>query len=191
MSAARAPETHGAWRVLRGLVVGACATALALAAHASAGGHQPSWAVVLAVGVGVSLVGIGLGRFSWTGPRLLALLVGAQLALHPLLNALATAHAGHAHQPGTAGTALTSPPEGWPMWTAHLLAAVATAMLLRHAERLLGSLLDALTLRVLRIVESVELLPDASPPRRVCVAEVRLPRRDDSAAAWSQRGPPR
>ncbi|MGH3815334.1 MAG: hypothetical protein ACRDUV_23275 [Pseudonocardiaceae bacterium] len=187
-----APETRGVWRWLRGILVAAVATGLALGAHTAAGGHAPSWFPVAAIALVVGLVSVGVSRFRWTGPRLLAVLACTQLGLHPLFNAQPGTPAGHVHTHATAAVDATSVvSSGWSMWISHMLAAIATAVLLRCGEHWLAGVLDALALRALRIVDAAGQRWAIADAGAIQVRVAALPRYRVAASAWSQRGPPR
>lgn len=109
-------------RVLRGLAAAGCSAALAVAAHAAAGGGLPSTGLTV---VGTALLG-GAGvalADRRRGPlAILAALGAGQLGMHVVLGL------GHAHQPG-AGHA-----DPVAMTALHAAAVLVVAMLLAGAE---------------------------------------------------------
>jgi len=127
-----------ALRGLRGSVVGLSASGLGIVGHAAAGGMLPSAPTMAAATGSLVLLGIAMSSRSWELPSLLAVLVGAQLALHVVL----AGSGSHAH--GMAGMSPALAVPGSLMLTAHLAAAGATALLLRRGERWLLALVDLL-----------------------------------------------
>jgi hypothetical protein len=187
------PGTTGGWRVLRGSVVGFSATLLAVGGHCLAADAPPTWTSIVFLSVLLGAVSIWLSSLRWTVPRLLAVLLLAQAAMHAVFVETAapvqTGHAGHVHGADHAAAA-TLLPGDLGMWTGHLAAALATAWLLRRGEAWLGGVLDALALRVFRMLEVVVTV--YGPRRQPLPVAVRdVPRQSWGADAWWQRGPPR
>ncbi len=152
----RAVPTQGALRAVRAGALGGTSLLLATGAHLLAGGHLPG-PLVLAVAVGV----VGTVALALTARRcrpvlLVATLLVEQAGLHAVFGAaeavsscstgeLAAHHAGTATSLvclGTGGHPMTA--GGWSMGLAHLLATVATAVLLSCAERWLWRVADRL-----------------------------------------------
>lgn len=191
MDGAPPTGTLGVWRLLRGGVVGTSATILAVGGHSLAAGQPPSWTVATAAAVAIGTASILLSRLRWTLPRLLALLLAGQAGLHSLFlwqqappQHAGHVHAGHAHEP-----AVTLLPDDFEMVTGHVLAAVATALLLRQGERWLCGVLDALALRAVRLLGAL-LTVYAVRPQPVPVRVAERPRSYATDDAWWQRGPP-
>src|SRR5687767_6467683 len=84
MDGAPPTGTVGLWRLLRGGVVGATATTLAVGGHILAAGRPPSWTVLATATIAIGGASILLSRLRWTLPRLLALLLAGQAGLHAL-----------------------------------------------------------------------------------------------------------
>ncbi|MGH3315601.1 MAG: hypothetical protein ACRDO0_05600 [Nocardioidaceae bacterium] len=184
----RSAATHGLLPLLRGAVVGSCANGIAMGGHIVGDGAPPSAAVLTATAVGVALLSVGMSRWRWTFPRLLALLLVAQLPLHA---AFARAepvhvHAGHTHAAMAPETAFD-----WPMLLGHLLAAVVTAALLQRGEAWLHAVLDTVGLRALRLIDAphpVHAAPGHHPFSR---QDQDLPCTNAATDAWLRRGPPK
>jgi hypothetical protein len=190
MDGVRPTGTVGVWRVLRGGVVGATATTLAVGGHTLAG-RAPSWTVLATATIAIGAASILLSRLRWTLPRLLALLLAGQAGLHTLfIVQVAPPHAGHVHTGHPPEQTATLLPDDVEMLACHVLAAVVTALLLRRGERWLCGVLDALGLRAVRLLGAALTVYPARPqPVPVRVAE--RPRSYATDDAWWQRGPPR
>lgn len=122
----RLAPAHG---VLRGGAVAGCSTALAMAAHMTAGGtaHMtaggvPDTGLVMLVMVLLAAGGAGLARHCRSLPWILAMLAGTQVVLHFLLASA------EMHQPAQA---VLWP--GWHMVAAHAVAVLVTALVLTKA----------------------------------------------------------
>lgn len=185
-----ATATDGAWRLLRGAVVGAAASMLAMGGHRLAGGEPSGWAISVAAAVVIGAVSIALSGMRWTVPRLLTLLLASQAGLHVFFVATepptGPGH-GHSHVPEYTATLLPTSPA---MLAAHLVAAVATAVLLRRGESWLCGVLDALALRAFRLLDAVVTVYGVRP-QPVPIPVHALPRQRTAADAWWERGPPR
>ncbi|WP_139316014.1 hypothetical protein [Cellulosimicrobium sp. CUA-896] len=95
----------GPLRLARAALVATLVLALTAGAHAVAGGHLPDPLVLAALGA-LTLAGTVLAaRARFTAPRLVALLGGAQLALHVALDTL-----GHGAAVCVAGARRVTPP---------------------------------------------------------------------------------
>lgn len=166
-----------AHRLARGWVAAFVATTLAAGSHAAADGSWPPVLIValstcLAAPVCMLLAGRVLSRGSVAGAVL-----SSQMLLHVLF-----AHSGgavhtvdHTHHHGAAaadGPAVvvsvlpSASHHGGGMLAAHVVAAMATYLLLRHGEVALFRLLHALSLRVLRILHAVRRPVTVAVPRR-------------------------
>lgn len=193
--------TPRAARLLRGALLGTVATLLAAVSHAAGGGPVPGGLAlvlgcVFATAVGTIVLGrVEAGRRG--SPVRTAVAVGiAQLAFHLGFSLLGTGGAvhstgGHHHALLTvaADPATAIAQGGAGMWLAHLVAAVATVLYLRHLEgrvwavlaRLGGFLLRALGIRMPQL---------HAPHPRPAVSRTLV-----AASAWlrdaiARRGPP-
>ena len=146
--------TSGTVRFARAGVLGGLSLLLAVGAHVLGGGQVPAAGVLL-----VSALLLGLGAAVVTrrrcGPRLLVpLLMVQQVLLHELFSVAAAAggctssavvaHGGHLASVcvGGSGAAMAVAAPTWLMWSAHLLATVATAWLLARGEAWLWRAVD-------------------------------------------------
>jgi hypothetical protein len=168
---------QGAVRVLRGSVLAACCTLLALCGHVLGGGSVSSVLAMLVVAAP-----LGAAFVIWAdrerGPVQMAVAgLGSQVAFH-LVFALC---AGPGHQEAS----------GLWMLTGHLLAAAVVARLLSGGEAALWSLYRALRAVVVRWVIA---RPGAvRVPTAARLVDVGLPARRELvlARAHPRRGPPR
>jgi hypothetical protein len=194
----RLPGTTGSWRLVRGAVVGAAATGLAVAGHTVAGGTPVPWTTTVSLVVLLGPLSVWSSRLRWTVFRLLAVLLLGQLLMHA---AFVTTGAGpaaagpvhtHGHVHAGMATQGSTPALGvdLAMGAAHVAAAVATAMLLWRGESWLAGVLDALSLRVLRLLSSAGRVY-AVRPQPVPVGVDALPRQSPDTDSWWRRGPPR
>lgn len=116
----------GSLRVLRGAMVGATAMGLALAGHVAGGGSAPTSATAISV-FGLTVAGsVALSGRRWTLAELLTVLLGVQVVFHVALGHQAASGAA-VHQHAVHGVSAS-------MVTAHLLASLATALLLCRGE---------------------------------------------------------
>jgi lysylphosphatidylglycerol synthetase-like protein (DUF2156 family) len=137
----------GDLRLLRGVLVGGAAVALALTAHIAAGGGMPN-AGLAALLVAVTLIVAGrLSRRRWTLSSLVALFAIAQAVFHVAFLVGSS---------GDAGPAATAAPTDV-MVVAHMVATLALAMLVRYADALWWAVADLCGLRFLARVEPVRL----------------------------------
>ncbi|WP_262849625.1 hypothetical protein [Mumia quercus] len=162
--------TRGTVRTVRATTVATTTVALSLAAHLAGGGQAPGWGAVAAVGALTGAVSWRASGHRWRRRDLLAAFLLAQGAVHLLSMASA---------PQT-----TSPVA---MVVAHVLAAGALVVSVRHGEQVLWSVVEALALRASR----VPVLAAPRPVRQLAVA-APSPR---PVTVWtsrglSQRGPP-
>lgn len=173
------PPVSGHARVVRGVLAGSLSAAVAGASHFAVNPARPdpvvvTAAVAAAIGVCVLLAGHRMGPV-----RLGTAVTLSQGAYHLLFSRPGTdtagagpgpGHgaelaAGHPHPlPGTMSpeVALLGPGH-WPMLLVHLLAVVATYLLLRHGERAWWSLIDVLGAPVRRILAPT--IPPINAPR--------------------------
>jgi len=198
MRAHTAPGTTGGWRLLRGAIVGTAATTLAVGAHCMAGGRPPTWTTVVSLALLLGVVSTWLSRVRWTFPRLLALFVLAEAGMHAVFvgtgPVLVHSAGHHMHDHLTSAGALVADqasamlPWAPAMFTGHLVAAALTALLLSRGEALLAGVLDALALRLFRLLDAAPTLAATSQPVPVRVLE--LPRQGAALDVRRQRGPP-
>lgn len=177
--AQRTPPVSPFARVVRGGLAGTLAAALAGASHFAVDPAAPAplvvaAAVAAAIGVCVLLAGHRMGPV-----RLGAAVALSQGAYHLLFSLPGRKTAGAAPDPGhgaelAAGHPHPLPgglspdvallgPEHWPMLLVHLLAVVATYLLLRHGERVWWSLVDVLGAPVRRLLAAA--IPRITAPR--------------------------
>jgi len=176
--------TTGALRLVRGVVVGLVATALAGLGHALAGGRLPNTLPLLAIAAAAVLVALALSGQRWRLASLLTLLglvqVAFHVAFHTAVHAGTTAH--------TMPDMSAGPTRSLPMPLLHVAAAVLTALALRRGEDWCWRLVDLLR-RPLTATGSGRLplprltLPVRSP-RSVRPARILL------SSTVRRRGPP-
>ncbi|WBU39017.1 hypothetical protein [Homoserinibacter sp. YIM 151385] len=188
-------------RLVRGTLAGGTSVLAAALSHQAAGGEAPS---ALAIGAGL-VFGVLLGtaltarRPSWW--RMLALVGVSQVAFHLVFVLLGTSAAigttmhGHHHLVAIdvlgVGDGRESAALG--MWTAHAVAAVASALLLRHAEAGAWALLVTAGRLLARTLLPLGLVTPALPARPAAAAASPAPagpRRLERATALRRRGPP-
>ncbi|MBH0121076.1 hypothetical protein M1M07_22685 [Rhodococcus sp. HM1] len=153
--------------ILRGATAGALTAALAIVAHAAAGGGLPtgpSAALLIAVAAAVGVAGAHLPAV----PTAVFLAAG-QAGTHIVL---ATVPAEHAHP-------------SWLMLAAHAVAVAGCARLLTVAERL-----HAAITRVVHAVLSAGPVPVEAPARVVPVGAVRCVVEARPPPSIRRRGPP-
>lgn len=124
--------TRGAPRVMRGVTLAGCSTALAVAAHGVAGGGVPT--VGLPIVATVLLAGVATALADrQRGPVAVLLVLGlAQLGMHLILK-LGDEH--HQHMVGP-------PIDPLLMTGLHIAATVATALLMTEADRALFAVVN-------------------------------------------------
>ncbi|MQA76779.1 MAG: hypothetical protein GEU88_21225, partial [Solirubrobacterales bacterium] len=127
----------GPGRALRAVVVAAVCVGCSLSAHVMAGGAAASHPMLFGTWLAVAAVAFALSGRPWTFGRLLAVLGGGQLVLHPLFDATGA--------PSASGSPA--------MPLAHLAASLLLAVLLAHGDRALWRLC-ALILALLRPLAS-------------------------------------
>ncbi len=110
-------------RVLRGLAAAGSSAALAVAAHAAAGGALPSTGLAVVLTTLLAGAGVALADRQRGLPSILAVVGGGQLTLHVLLDRL-----GHAHGAVNGDSSVS-------MLVTHTVAAIVVAVLLAGAER--------------------------------------------------------
>ena len=132
----------GDGRGTRTILLGGALALLTLAGHTAAGGGLDLTGTAVAVAFSLALAG-ALSARSRSLPALVAILVAGQALLHLVLT-LASGHSAHV----AGGPGVSAPV----MATAHLVAAVVAAALVRHADqvasawrRFAGTLLGTLT----------------------------------------------
>lgn len=185
MTVDRHHSTRGTWRLARGVVVGVSAGALGLSAHLAGGASAPAPSLWLALTGGAVALSVLASRWRWTAPSLLLVFLGVQLGFHTAFNAYG-AQVGHAEHAGHLASTTPEPR----MLVAHVTAAVVLATLMRFGETGLRSALDALLLRVVRLVTAgLSALPEGN--QQLCVADHRVATGHDPATLWGSRAPPR
>ncbi|MEV4645168.1 hypothetical protein [Saccharopolyspora sp. NPDC049357] len=137
--AAAGPRVRGrtVTRGLRGpraLMLALCSGALGVGSHAAAGGGLPHFSVLLPLVIGVSVVGLPLAEKRESGRVMLAMIGGSQALMHVFLTI--TGHHAHAAPQDDAG--------GPAMVAGHVVATLATGLLLARADRLLIAAWNAL-----------------------------------------------
>ena len=169
-------------RLLRGLVVAASGTALAVGGHLAAGGALPRSPAVLLLALLAAAACILLSDREWSYGRLLGALGSVELLVHLALSLDHGVMAQAAPAPGAAGG------NGWLMLGAHATAAGSTAWLLRNGEATYWRVVEHLGRRP---------LPRPVPSRVVAPLRVPVPAGADTlenllrlSAAVSRRGPP-
>ena len=124
--------------MLRGAGLALCCATLGVAAHAAAGGELPAFGPTALLTVVLAGAGVALADRRRGLPAILAIVGGAQVGLHVLLDSLAH------HAPAESLT--VSPASGPVVMTGlHAAAALVMALLLAGAERsafVLGAVLD-------------------------------------------------
>lgn len=146
---------HAPLRLPRAGVLALTVLTLAAAAHLGAGGQLPALPILMALAAVVGLSAVLLAGLKMTAPLLAVYLGGSQLALHLGFAALSTTAApgaGTAHHrfspsatdPLILESAATHQhlmaDAGTPMTSAHIIATLATALLLARGEAALWAL---------------------------------------------------
>ncbi|MPZ95099.1 MAG: hypothetical protein GEU96_09345 [Propionibacteriales bacterium] len=192
MSDTRHVSTTGAWRLVRGVAVGGSATGLGALAHSLGGGSAPPLAALAPMAMLVGATCVLLSRVRWTFPRLLVVLVLAQSLLHLAFgwyDAIAgpdmMAMSGHHEMP--AHHAAAAAPPG--MFAMHVVMGIVTSALLRPGEQSLRTLLDALALRVVRVLTGTVTVPAPIRPS-LALAPLARPLSRTPDQTWRTRGPP-
>jgi hypothetical protein len=135
--------------VLRGVTLAGCSAALAVAAHAAAGGVLPSAGLTVVLTAVLAGAGVALADRRRGLPAIFAVVAASQLAMHTLLS-----QAGHGHPAVDATVQMT---------VLHAAAAVLVAVLLAGAE---GAVFTAVA--VLRwLLSGVVLVPRPLPDVRL------------------------
>ncbi|MEV7473574.1 hypothetical protein ACIQF8_18375 [Pseudarthrobacter sp. NPDC092184] len=145
---------HAPLRLPRAGVLALTVLTLAAAAHVGAGGQLPAPAIMMALAAVVGLSAVLLAGLKMTAPLLAAYLGGAQLSLHLAFSTL-SAGAVPGSEPSHHGPGLAAGPlmlesaathqhlmadAGSPMTFAHVIATLATALLLARGEAALWAL---------------------------------------------------
>jgi hypothetical protein len=177
-----AAPTVGAMRIVRGAAVGVSATSLALAGHVAAGGPLPTPAIGVILVVASVSGSVALSGRRWTPSALLTVLLGVQVVFHVAFadhhGAAGMHHAGHSLSAS--------------MMLGHLLAALATALLLNRGESWCWQLL-ALLGRPVHVARGfAEQVPatSAADPLQPAGGPLPLLRSRQLADAQPRRGPP-
>lgn len=149
--------------MLRGAGLALCCATLGVAAHAAAGGDLPAFGPTALLTVVLAGAGVALADRRRGLPAILAIVGGAQVGLHVLLDSLAH------HSPAESLTMTSAAPALGPvvMTGLHAAAALVMALLLAGAERsafVLGAVLDWL-------LGAVPVRPFTPPAWAAAVAE--------------------
>lgn len=193
--------TPRAARLLRGALLGTVATLLAALSHAAGGGAVPGALALVLGGVFATAVGtVALGRVE-AGRRssLVRTSVSvavAQLAFHLGFSLLATGAAvrstgGHHHALVSiaADPAAAVAQGGVGMWLAHLIAAVATVLYLRHLEGRVWAVLARVGGVLLRVL-GIRMPQQPAHRPRPALFRTLLPAPVLLRDAIARRGPP-
>lgn len=181
---ARAVSTSRAHRALRGWLLAICSAALAIAAHAMAGGGVADTALTVPIAAVLAWGGAALADRRHELLAVFGVLAVTQASIHLMLTSTAHQHVGHE---------APAPVDGTVMFAAHATATVLSAVLLTRAsaalalvssavDRLLGSLWVPRSAPVPHAVVMGPTRTNAARPSRLL--EVLLRR------ACARRGPP-
>lgn len=178
----RPTPTRGVLRVCRGVVLAGTSAALAVAAHAVAGGGLPSGVPITVVTAGVAGAGIALAGRRRSGWAILGVLSAAQLAAHVLLSI---------DMAGMAGMDGTNPRfNGIAMVLAHAVAGAATAVALFHADEAMFFAAATFARLVPAVLLAPPPVPSAPPTLWPAAAPVVRPPAVLLCRANARRGPP-
>jgi hypothetical protein len=169
----------GPSRLLRGVVLGSAVLVLTAVAHTAGGSTRPdvasmAWLLPLAVVLSTVLADRRRSR-RW----LVAYLLGAQGLFHVLL-VTAMGHAGH-------GDALLPPA---PMLVGHVVAAIAAALVLEHADQVLHQWLVVLGNLIGRRFTAADPIDHASAASRPATSAARPLIGRLAGSSLCRRGPP-
>lgn len=183
----------GPWRGVRAAVVAVVCVSCSVVGHVAAGGDLPGAATLGSVWLAVAAVAYRLSAARWTFGRLLLVLGGGQVLLHPTF--AVAAPASHA-APAPSAVAHVGGHASWVMVGGHLAAAVVLAVLLAYGDRVLWRLADvvqALLRPLARGVHGVDVVPTATSGGRVLTGHCRhLPvPLDVVVVPAAERAPPR
>jgi hypothetical protein len=192
-------------RSVRGWSVALLAGVLSAALHASAGGGFPAPAVVLLAVLLAGLLSTLLVGRTPSLPRLAAAVAGGQLSFHTVFTTLGdtggialvpsphsghAGHAGHGTLVAEAGAHPSADHSSPGMLLAHVIAGLASALLLAHSERALAAMKGIAVLTLRRLIGA----PAPRPlPRLRLTGFVGLPVSCRAAAdlgGLRYRGPP-
>jgi hypothetical protein len=133
--------TRGVPRASRGVALAGCSAALAVAAHAAAGGSVPSPGLTLVLTVLLAGAGTALADRRRGFPAILAAVGASQLGMHVLLAGLGQDHSAAGHGSAEHGSAVHGSavhggvvPAPVAMVALHVAATVLIAVLLARAE---------------------------------------------------------
>lgn len=175
----------GPWRGVRAAVVAVVCVSCSVLGHVAAGGGLPGAATLAGVWLAVAAVAFRLSAARWTFGRLLLVLGGGQMLLHPTFAVAGSVRVAHLGGPAP-----------WLMAGAHLAAAVVLAVVLAYGDRALwrlAHLVQALLRPLAGGVRGVGVVPTATSAGRVLVGHSHhLPVPLDAVAApAAERAPPR
>lgn len=182
-------------QLMLGAAVGVGSTALALGGHAIGGGAAPGSAMLAALTLAAVVACLVLGRTRWKLPALLGVLVVMQAVFHVAFGGQAGASMqaghGHHHEHSQAAAQSATAGLGWQMLTAHVVAVLVTALVIRRGAQICR-LLVAVLARPFAIIR-ILLGPAPSPlPSRVGAREARRASMRPALVlcAAPRRGPP-
>ncbi|WP_460799530.1 hypothetical protein [Microbacterium sp. GXF0217] len=149
-------------RLLRAAAATSVATTLAAVSHTIGGGMPPHPLLVIALSVLlIPLAAVLIGRRPSATRTALTVLV-SQAVFHVLFQVLAGSltdaavpSGGHAHHVATLGPVVAVVAPDAPMLLSHLLAALATTLLLWHGERILRAVADWTRARLLPVIPAL------------------------------------
>lgn len=197
----------GALRVARTVAVTAVVVGLAVAAHVAGGGRPPRALGIVGLALATGYVCAWMARRRLSLPVLAGVLAAGQWALHHTFDALEAScattivpavHAGHTVAAGScepaaataglaAGQHLAAP--SWAMLLAHVVATIASALVLAAGERALWALCGLLATLLPALPRAAA--PVAVPARRAPdVPAAPRPRRAVLLRTSPRRGPP-
>lgn len=182
MNGGRSTPTRGVSRVCRGVALAGTSAALAIGAHALAGGGLPDTGLILLLTGAVAGAGIALADRRRSVWAILGVLGAAQLATHVLLSISMVG------MTGMDGDAL--PFNGVTMLLSHAIAVAVTAVVLFHADEAVFFAAATFARLVPAIPFAPLPAPGTSPTLRPAVVPVHPPSAVLLCRANARRGPP-
>ncbi|MGI5506390.1 hypothetical protein [Lentzea sp. CA-135723] len=164
-------------RIVRGVLLAACAFALTVTAHSAGGGDLPGSALTVFLTLLVAAAGTAFADRKRSAGAIVLALGAAQLFMHLLLTTAGTHHLAE----GTSDTAR--------MLLAHTVAGVLLGALLARADECV-LMFVSVARRVLPKLPPLLVVPDARVPRPVVPEVVGLQHGIVLATCASRRGPP-
>jgi hypothetical protein len=192
-SAGMDAPTRGATRLARAASFGVATLALASGAHVAAGGALPSMMILTILAVPVTMAAVALTGRRCGPVLLLGSMVAAQVVLHETLALTARVPgdmAGQMSAPSASamGSHAMAYADGWSvtMTAAHLVATVATALLLARGEQALWQLVS----RLLPALPSEPIVLGCRPLQREALVSVPAVAPSVVSRGPGLRGPP-